>query len=417
VAPAVECHTPYVTNREGIGDSQPSGGPLTTNPVALNPALVKETFAHIEPVADKAMAYFYGRLFAANPRLRGLFPMPMDRQRDRFFKALTRIVWSLDCPQTLASFLEQLGRDHRRFGVHAGHYAEFSAALLATVREYGPPWTDEMTAAWQAVLDLVAATMIAAADADARHTPSWWLAEVVGHQRRLADLAVITLRPDQPFGYLPGQYLTVQSARWPRQWRSYSIANSPRDDGTLTLHVRAIPGGMVSNALVHHTVPGDTVLLGPAAGTMTVPAGSAADVLCVAGGTGLAPTKAIIEQVTGQPGACVTLMFGARTEAGLYDLPDLRGLEAACPRLRVITVVSHEAGFDGVRGTLPDVVRQRAAGRDSDVYVCGPAAMVTATRAALAELGVPGERVRYDEPEPHWARVPRCDSQPQAVGP
>ena len=50
--------------------------------------------------------------------------------------------------------------------------------------------------------------------------------------------------------------------RWPRQWRSYSIVNAPRPDGTLTLHVTAVPGGLVSTALVYHTRPGDILLLG-----------------------------------------------------------------------------------------------------------------------------------------------------------
>src|SRR4051794_8263987 len=64
-----------------------------TNQMSLNPRLVKESFAVIEPVADKAAAYFYGRLFAQSPLLRAMFPPAMDMQRDRLFSALTRIVW------------------------------------------------------------------------------------------------------------------------------------------------------------------------------------------------------------------------------------------------------------------------------------------------------------------------------------
>ncbi len=386
-----------MANRRGSPDEQ----------ARLNPTLVKESFAHIEPVAGKAMAYFYGRLFVANPDLRALFPLAMDRQRDRFFRALARIVWSLDCPEELTAFLQQLGRDHRRFGVTARHYPEFMDALLATVREFsGPAWSDEVAAAWDAALDLVARSMIKAADDDAKHAPSWWLAEVVGHQRRSADLAVLTVRPDQPLGYLAGQYISVQSARWPRQWRNYSIANAPRDDGTLTLHVRGIAGGLVSTALVHHTVPGDTLLLGPARGTMTVQPGSDRDLLCVAGGTGLAPIKAIIEQVAAADGPAITLLYGARTEAGLYDLRELRELEASSPSLALVTVVSDEPGWGGEQGMLPDVMRERGEWQDREVYVCGPPEMVTQTQAVLADLGVPASRLHYDEPDPLNELVP-----------
>jgi NAD(P)H-flavin reductase/hemoglobin-like flavoprotein len=367
-----------VANSEGRHDGQ----------APLNPALVKESFAHIEPVAAKAMAYFYGRLFAANPELRVLFPLAMDRQRERFFRALGRLVWTLDCPEELTAFGRELGRDHRRFGVTARHYPEFMDALLATVREFtGPAWSDDVAAAWQAALDTVAQTMIGAAGEDARHAPSWWLAGVIGHQPRTADLAVLTVRPDPSLCYLPGQYVSVQSARRPREWRNYSIANAPREDGTITLHVRAVPGGVVSTELVHHTVPGDTLLLGPARGTMTLQSGSGRDLLCVAGGTGLAPLKAIIEQAAAAGGPAVTLLFGARTEAGLYDLRALRLLAASCRSLELVPAVSDDPGFDGVRGLLPDVLRERAEWKDRDVFVCGPA-----------------ERLHYDEPDPCWAR-------------
>jgi NAD(P)H-flavin reductase/hemoglobin-like flavoprotein len=378
-----------------INEGRPDGPP------SLNAALVKESFAQIEPAADKAMAYFYGRLFAASPAMRALFPLAMDRQRDRFFRALARLVWSLDSPAELAAFLGQLGRDHRRFGVTARHYPEFTDALLATVREFtGPAWTDELAAAWQAALDMVAKTMLEAAGADARLAPSWWLAEVVGHQRRSGDLAVLTVRPDPPLSYLPGQYVSVQSARRPREWRNYSIANAARDDGTITLHVRAVPGGMVSTELVQHTVPGDTLLLGPARGTMTLAAASGRDLLCVAGGTGLAPVKAIAEQAAAAGGPAVTLLFGARTEAGLYDLRELRQLAASWPSLELVTAVSDEPGFDGAHGLLPDLVADRAEWKDRDIFICGPAGMVSRTETLLAGLGVPADRLHYDEPEP-----------------
>src|SRR5690606_5962710 len=109
-----------------------------------------------------------------------------------------------------------------------------------------------------------AATMIAAAERDAADHPPWWVAEITAHDRRAHDLAVLTLRPERPLPFLPGQHVSVQTARWPRVWRPYSIANAPRPDGTLSLHVRARPAGWVSGALVRHCAPGDTVLLGPA---------------------------------------------------------------------------------------------------------------------------------------------------------
>jgi ferredoxin-NADP reductase/hemoglobin-like flavoprotein len=381
-------------------------------PAPVDASLVKESFAHLEPVADKVTAYFYGRLFAEHPELRALFPLAMDRQRDLFFRALATIVWSLDCPDGLTASLRQLGRDHRRFGVQARHYPEFTRALLATIREFaGPGWTAQTAAAWEATLSMVAQAMTEAAAADAKQAPAWWLAEVISHQRRAADLAVLTLRPTEPLAYQPGQYLSVQSARWPREWRNYSAANAPRADGTIDLHVRAIPGGMVSTALVHHTIPGETLLVGPARGGMTLPPGSARDLLCVAGGTGLAPVKAVIEQAVA-PGAArraITLVFGARGEADDYDRRDLERLAAAAAgALEIITVFSPSPGNPdpGPGGQVPalaEVTAERAVdmtGREA--FVCGPPGMVWRIQAVLAGLGVPPGRLHYDEPEPDF---------------
>ncbi|WP_283136858.1 globin domain-containing protein [Rhizohabitans arisaemae] len=366
--------------------------------MSLNPRLVKESFAVVEPVADKAAAYFYGRLFVESPHLRGMFPPAMDVQRDRLFRALTRVVWSLDSPSSLNSYLGQLGRDHRKYGVVAEHYTAVGNALLATIRHFaGEVWNTEIEAAWVAAYTAAANLMIEAAESEAGRSPAWWLAEVVAHERRTPDVAVLTLRPGQRLDYRAGQYVNVQTARWPRVWRTFSIANAPKEDNSIRLHVRAIPGGWVSTALVRHTRVGDTLLLGPPVGTMTVREESARDVLCVAGGTGLAPLKAIVEQIIASGRRTnIHLLFGARTAADLYDLPDLVRMEAAFPWLRVLPVVSHEAGYDGIRGGLPDVVERLHTWTDHEVFVCGPPGMVGETVHRLQRLGVPAAQIHRD---------------------
>lgn len=366
--------------------------------MSLNPRLVKESFSVVEPVADKAAAYFYGRLFAENPHLRGMFPPAMDVQRDRLFSALTRIVWSLDSPDSLAGFLAQLGRDHRKYGVISEHYTAVGSALLATIRHFARDiWTDEIEAAWVAAYTVAADLMVESAEADAGVSPAWWLAEVVDHERRARDIAVLTLRPTQRLPYTAGQYVNVQTARWPRVWRTFSIANAPRADNTIRLHVRSIPGGWVSTTLIKDTRIGDTVMLGPPVGTMAAPERSARDMLCVAGGTGLAPLKAIIEHVIAsgrRPN--IHLLFGARSAGELYDLPDLIRMESSFPWLRVLPVVSGDPSYDGMRGHLPDVVERFHSWSQHEVFVCGPPAMVNETVRRLQQSGVPLTRIQRD---------------------
>ncbi len=363
--------------------------------MSLNPRLVKESFSVIEPVADRAAAYFYGRLFAENPQVRSMFPPAMDLQRDRLFKALTKVVWMLDSPDALAGYLGQLGRDHRKYGVTAEHYTAVGNALLSTIKRFAAEiWTSEIEAAWVAAYSAAADLMIGAANEDV--APAWWLAEVIDHERRCDDIAVVTLRPAQRMDFTPGQYITVQTARWPRVWRTFSIANAPRSDNTLRLHVRGVSGGWVSQALVQHTRIGDQLMLGPPVGTMT-PVDSGRDMLCVAGGTGLAPVKAIIEHVIAsgrRPN--IHLLFGVRRAHELYDIHDLVRMESGFPWLRVLPVVSDEPTYDGVRGRLPDVMERFHSWAEHEVFVCGPAPMVNETVRRLQNSGVPLSRIHRD---------------------
>ncbi len=363
-----------------------------------NARRVAESFSYVAANPEAAMEYFYARLFVHHPEIRSMFPHAMRDHMGRVFQALAHIVQNIGRPESLNSYLGQLGRHHRKFGVKGRHYEPFLTVLADTVRHFsGDDWTDETQTAWEAALARVSATMTAAADEDQQ--PSWWIGEVVRHDLRGPNLAVLTIRPDQPLPYRPGQYLAVQVPRWPRVWRNFSIANAPRENGLIDLHVRAIPGGLVSGSLVHSMQPGDTLLLGQAEGEMTAPADADTDLLCVAGGTGLAPIKAIIESVIARGGRPrkIGLYLGARTEDDLYDLGDLQALEAACPALTVIPVVSHQPNFSGIKGMVPDVVAQHLSCAGQEIFISGPGGMIRET-ARLLGNHADARRIRYDPP-------------------
>ncbi|HEY7145645.1 MAG TPA: FAD-binding oxidoreductase [Streptosporangiaceae bacterium] len=327
----------------------------------------------------------------------------MSEHQQRVFEAVVRLSRSLASPDDLRAYAGQIGRDHRKFGVKEKHYEAFFGALLETVRYFsGPDWTPRTQAAVAAALEHTATAMREAAAQDAQRQPAWWVGEVVGHELRTPSLAVLRIRPGQPLRYRAGQYISVQVARWPRVWRDYSLACPPRPDGLLELHVRAVRGGIVSNCLVHRCQPGDTLLLGPARGEMTAPASPARDLVCLAGGSGLAPVKAIIQDtIAAAAGAArrpaITLFFGARRASELYDLPALRAMAAAYPRLTVIPVVSAEPGYPGVTGPLPALVRQLPRLAGSEIYLCGPDPMVREASLLLARRGAAG-LVHHDPP-------------------
>jgi NAD(P)H-flavin reductase/hemoglobin-like flavoprotein len=368
-----------------------------------DPAIVaiRDTFVHVVKAGDEAVGYFYAWLFLRRPELRELFPPAMDEQRDRLFRALGRIVESLSTPEEMARYLSQLGRDHRKYGVSPDMYDAVGEALIATLRAFADSaFTSEAEEAWSQTFAAAAALMIRAAEEDALVAPAYWTAEVVRVDRLAGDIAVVTVAPDRVLPYEPGQHLTLQTPRWPHVWRPYSIACRPREDGLITLHVKAIPGGWVSRTLVHHTEPGDDLILGPAMGTMTLAPAGRRDLLCIAGGTGLAPIKAIVEQAVRESASTprqIYLFYGARNREQLYDLKDLWRLADAYHGFQLAPVTSDDPAFDGMQGNVGRVAARYMPHRDCEAYVAGPPAMVRESIRILTRAGIPRERVHYDD--------------------
>jgi NAD(P)H-flavin reductase/hemoglobin-like flavoprotein len=371
--------------------------------VSTDPAIasVQKTFAMVGAAGDDAAAYFYGWLFAGHPELRELFPIAMNEQRDRLFRALGQIVRSLSSPEELAVCLTQLGRDHRKYSVEPEMYDAVGDALMATLRAYaGPAFTPAAQEAWAQAYKAASSLMIDSANSDSLNAPPFWTADVVSNEQRRPGISILTVASYLPLSYEPGQHLTVQTPRWPKVWRPYSIACRPREDGLMTFHIKAVPGGWVSNALVYHTEPGTELTLGPALGTMTLRQAGGRDLLCVAGGTGLSPIKAIIEQAIRESADCprqIHLFYGARTREDLYDLPELWHLADAYQGLQLTPVASDDPAFDGMQGNVGRVAARYMPHRECEAYVAGPPAMVRETLGVLAKSGLPRERIHFDD--------------------
>jgi NAD(P)H-flavin reductase/hemoglobin-like flavoprotein len=401
-AQPAQTHAPEAEHAEPGPDRPPDAVP---EPAAGAPdpaiAAIKETFRYVADAGDKAVGFFYGQLFLRQPHLRQLFPPAMDEQRDRLFRALGRIVETLSTPDEMAAYLSQLGRDHRKYQVEPEMYEAVGTALLATLRAFArDAFTSEAQEAWAQVYVAGSSLMIKAAEEDAAKSPASWTAEVVHVDHRADDVAVLTIAPDQPLPFMAGQHLTVQTPRWPRVWRPYSIACMPRDDGLLALHVKAVPGGWVSNALVRYTSPGSELVLGPPLGTMTLERAASRDLLCVAGGTGLSPIKAIIEQAVRTSSVTqrrIYLYYGARRRHELYDLPDLWRLQDAYSGFQLIPVTSDDPAFDGMQGNVGRVAARYMPHTECEAYVAGPAEMVRETIRVLARAGLEHERIHFDD--------------------
>jgi NAD(P)H-flavin reductase len=132
-------------------------------------------------------------------------------------------------------------------------------------------------------------------------------------------------------------------------------------------------------------------------GSMLLDRRSTRDIVCVAGGTGLAPIKALIEELTRYNRTrWVHVFFGARDRDDLYDLAALNRLAARYPWLSVVPACSADTNFPGEQGNISEVVARYGPWQDHDFFVSGSPSMVRSTLRTLAEMQVPSIRIRYD---------------------
>ncbi|GAB2964197.1 FAD-binding oxidoreductase [Micromonospora polyrhachis] len=358
--------------------------------------MMQDSLSIVEPFGDTLM-YVYTVLFRDSPHLRSLFPDSIVAQRDQLSASMRRLIGDLHRPDVVVPYFQQLGQAHRRLGVRAAHFQPFGDALLEALRtRAGGAWRSAYDQAWQRAYHFVTRVMSDAAQA-ALSAPPYVTATVVHHQQAGPDLAVIRVRPAQPYPYVAGQYATIESPYLPHNWRCYSMADPPGPDNMVEFHVRATGAGRLSDVLVNKVTVGDELRLAPARGMMTLAGTAAKGVLLVAGGTGLAPIRALLGELARQPSPPPTrLFFGARTFGEIYELELLDSYAARYPWLQVVRAVAEGAAYPYESGTVVDVVTRRGSWAGHHAYLSGPAGMVTALAGRLAGLGVDPDDIRYD---------------------
>jgi CDP-4-dehydro-6-deoxyglucose reductase len=200
----------------------------------------------------------------------------------------------------------------------------------------------------------------------------------------------------EAFAWQSGQYVDVMLPGERR--RSYSLANPPHDAAFLELHVRRVPGGAFSEKLFTVLKPGALLHMEGPLGQFVYRPGER-PLLLIGGGTGYAPLKAMLRQVLETEGRReVTLFWGARTSADLYEDGWLRELDSTHARFRYVPVLSqHVEGIACEHGLVHEAVLRKVPGLAGfDIYAAGPPAMIDAVRATLPLQGADPERIHFD---------------------
>lgn len=339
---------------------------------------------------------FREALRQADPELLATLPGNAATQTAWFAAGLTWLAHHLGRPPELVAGCARLGGALAACGVDLSRPQLIGAALAEAMRAGTAPgaWRQDFDLAWRSTWQHAHEWIRHGAATPAEH----WDAEVVEHDLRRPDLAVIRLRPFLPMPFRPGQYARIEVPALPGTWRPYSLAGAPRRNDLVELHVRAKTTG-VSGTLVHHTRVGDRVRISRAEGAMTLPPAPAPDVLMIAGDTGVAPLKALLAELadTGDERSAV-LFWGVRNLDELYDIAEITEIARVARRATVVPVVSEGNPGPYASGLVTDAVAAYGQWSAHEVYLAGPPLMLAATTAALLQLGVAADRIHHDAP-------------------
>lgn len=248
---------------------------------------------------------------------------------------------------------------------------------------------------------------------------------IVAIEPETADAATVVIRPGRGWaGHVPGQYIRIGvDVDGVRLWRAYSLTSGPRADGCLTITVKAIPDGKVSNHLVRHARPGTVVQMDQATGDFHLPADVPERVLFVTAGSGITPVMGMLRHglATSNLNKTASEDLGSTTRHG-----EVTPLRAAGSRLRDVVVVhSAPTSEDVIFGEqLRDMHRAggiRLVERHTDAegllepseldlivpdwaqrqtWACGPTGLLDALEDKWAAAGV-AERMHTERFRPH----------------
>ncbi len=213
------------------------------------------------------------------------------------------------------------------------------------------------------------------------------------------DVRILKLSPDPGrtlFDWRAGQYARFRIADF--EPRDYSIANAP-GDGDVELHVRKSHAGGLSDYICGEVKVGDTVSVAGAFGGAYFRAGHGGPLLAIAGGTGLAPMKAVVEAaLRSDLSQDVHLYFGVNSAEELYLERYFIGLMRDYSNFRFVTVINDPDDSSGRRlGMVGDAVAadfQLLYGHQC--YLAGPPAMAEACRTMLKLKSVPNHDMFCD---------------------
>lgn len=212
------------------------------------------------------------------------------------------------------------------------------------------------------------------------------------------------LEPNE-INFKAGQFVQVQVPEYEFSnesvYRAYSISSSSTEKGIVELEIRYVNNGICTTYVHKYLKEGDIL-------TLTGPYGefylrnTDADIVCVAGGSGMAPIKSLLHQIEEQKiERKVTYIFGAQGRRDLFLLERMKEFEKNIPTFRFVPALSNaspEDNWDGETGKVTEVLAKYLSdGTNTEAYLCGSPGMINAVIEVLKSKGVKEENIYYDK--------------------
>ncbi len=220
-------------------------------------------------------------------------------------------------------------------------------------------------------------------------------------ERLAPDVIELHLRlpTNERLQFWAGQYIDILLKDGKK--RSYSLANAPHDDAVLQLHVRHVPGGLFTDRLFSTMKLRDILRFNGPHGSFYLREESTGPMILIAGGTGFAPIKAIVEHAIAE--RCerpIFIYWGAKARVDLYQNALAEKWAAEHGNIRYVPVLSEPAATDNwggrtgfvhraVLADFPDLAGYQA-------YACGAPVMIDAARRDFVAQGLPEEEFFSD---------------------
>ena len=221
-------------------------------------------------------------------------------------------------------------------------------------------------------------------------------AVVVGLENLTHDIKRMILKPAKPVQHSPGQYVQVQFT--PNHIRPYSMAGLCNDEH-FEFHVRLVPGGRVTSYIANELKVGDAVRVSGPLGTAYLRRKHDGPMLCVAGGTGLAPILSVVRgAILQQMRNPIHLYFGVRSPRDVYGIEWLKQLSREHPSLKIHTVITSGGDLRAQRcGLVTEAIEQDFRNLNGwRAYLCGSPPMVEAATVLARHKGITPEHIYAD---------------------